>query len=117
MKAGSKSGNVLNALMKHPFREESAEADTDGGMVVAFHNEPPKNGQQKATVREHRGFFSLKAALLFQLGNFFWRELPKWSLFSRPCFLPFNPSVAICICHRTFHAIVRFHGKITSKTV
>ena len=58
MKAGSKSGNVLNALMKHPFREESAEADTDGGMVVAFHNEPPKNGQQKATVREHRGFVS-----------------------------------------------------------
>ncbi len=47
MKAGSKSGNVLNALMKHPFREESAEADTDGGMVVAFHNEPPKNWQQK----------------------------------------------------------------------
>ena len=58
MKAGSKSGNALNALMKHPFREESAEADTDGGEVVVFHNEPPKNGQQKATVRVHRGFLA-----------------------------------------------------------
>ena len=58
MKARSKSGNVLNALMKHPFREESAEADTAGGMVVAFHNEPPKNWQQKTTVREHRGFLN-----------------------------------------------------------
>ena len=58
MKAGSKSGNVLNALMKHLFREESAEADTDGGEVVVFHNEPPKNGHEKTTVREHRGFFS-----------------------------------------------------------
>ena len=58
MKAGSKSGNVLNALMKHPFREESVESDMVGGMVVAFHNESPKNWQQKATVREHRGFFS-----------------------------------------------------------
>ena len=58
MKAGSKSGNVLNALMKHPFREESAESDMAGGMVVAFHNEPPKNGQQKTTVRVHRGFLA-----------------------------------------------------------
>ena len=58
MKAGSKSGNVLNALMKHPFREQLTEADTAGGEVLVFHNEPPKNGQQKTTVREHRGFFS-----------------------------------------------------------
>ena len=55
MKAGSKSGNVLNALMKHPFREESAEADTDGGEVVVFHNEPPKNEHEKTTVQVHRG--------------------------------------------------------------
>lgn len=55
MKARSKSGNVLNALMKHPFHEESAESDMVGGEVVVFHNEPPKNGQQKTTVRVHRG--------------------------------------------------------------
>ena len=55
MKAGSKSGNVLNALMKHPFREESAEADTDGDLLVVFHNVPPKNGHEKTTVRVHRG--------------------------------------------------------------
>ena len=58
MKAGSKSGNVLNALMKHPFREESAESDMVGGMAVAFHNEPPKNEHEKTTVREHRGFLN-----------------------------------------------------------
>lgn len=58
MKAGSKSGNVLNALMKHPFREQLTEADMAGGMAVAFHNEPPKNWQQKTTVREHRGFLN-----------------------------------------------------------
>ena len=55
MKAGSKSGNVLNALMKHPFREESAESDMVGGEVVVFHNVPPKNGHEKTTVRVHRG--------------------------------------------------------------
>lgn len=58
MKAGSKSGNVLSALMKHPFREEITEADTAGGGVVGFHNEPPENGHEKTTVREHRGFLN-----------------------------------------------------------
>ena len=58
MKAGSKSGNVLNALMKHPFREQLTESDMAGGMVVAFHNEPPENGHEKTTVREHRGFLN-----------------------------------------------------------
>ena len=87
-------GSVVRPLCRGCFGERVTSSDGCG-----------QKRHEKTTVRRHRGDPSrFKAALFFQRGNFFGRELPEFDRLSFPSFLPFQPGTFTFSGHLTLAA-------------